>query len=532
VPGEFPTLGYAVADLIQSICAIPDGERAGDPYLLTDEMLRFLLWFYRIDPDTTKDRGTGNWRLPFVYYRGAQLVRPQKWGKGPFSASITCAEAHPEGPVLFDGWDANGEPVGKPWPTPIIQVTAASEDQADNVWGALLPMIQLGALAADITDTGLTRINLPSGGKIEPVSSSALSRLGQRITGAVQDQTESWTRSNRLRGLADTQRRGLAGMGGRFLSTANAWNPAEDSVAQYTAEHEHDGVYHDDVDPGVGSVRNKAERRKMLKKVYGDSWWVDLDRVSVEIEALLHRDPAQAERWFLNRKRASEDAAFSPDHVDLLADTATRPEPGELITIGVDGARFRDALGIVATGVQSGRQWCLGVWERPPNAGPRYEHPDDEVDGVMIEAFETWDPWRVYVDPQYIKHLLERWQGRWGEKRVLPWLTNRPRQMAYAVRNYEDAFGAAVRRREAGNLEPDDLSLDGHPVFAQHLKNARRIPVNVMDDEGRPMHVLGKESQDSKLCVDCSPAAVLSWEARGDAIAAGAQTREPMAAWI
>jgi hypothetical protein len=90
VPGEFPTLGYQVADLIEAKCAIPDGAHAGEPYLLTDEMLRFLLWYYRLDPVTGK----------FVYDRGGQLCRPQKWGKGPFASAIICAEADPEGPVL------------------------------------------------------------------------------------------------------------------------------------------------------------------------------------------------------------------------------------------------------------------------------------------------------------------------------------------------------------------------------------------------------------------------------------------------
>jgi hypothetical protein len=170
----------------------------------------------------------------FTHFRGTQLTRPQKWGKGPFAASWVCGEAHPESPVLFDGWDADGQPVGRPWATPHIQITAVSEDQTDNVFRALLPMIRLGALAADIPDTGLTRINLPSGGIIEPVTAAALSRLGQRVTAVVQDQTESWFRTNGGHKLADNQRRGLAGMGGRFLSTPNAWDPAEDSVAQRT----------------------------------------------------------------------------------------------------------------------------------------------------------------------------------------------------------------------------------------------------------------------------------------------------------
>jgi hypothetical protein len=100
VPGEFPTLGYQVADWIEARCAIPDREFVGQPFLLTDEQLRFVLNFYRLVPETGE----------FFYHRGGQLVRPQKWGKGPIAAALVCAEA--QGPVLFDGWDADGEPNG------------------------------------------------------------------------------------------------------------------------------------------------------------------------------------------------------------------------------------------------------------------------------------------------------------------------------------------------------------------------------------------------------------------------------------
>jgi hypothetical protein len=214
--------------------------------------------------------------------------------------------------------------VGKPVATPLIQVTAVSEDQTDNVYSALLPMIELGALHGDVVDTGLGRINLPGGGKIVPVTASAMSRLGQRITFAVQDQTESWTESNKGRKLADNQRRGLAGMGGRWLSTPNAWDPTEESVAQYTAEHERDGVYHDDVDaarfavdPQQGGAAAGAEDR-VRRLGHGpperqdgrDQPWIDLDRIDAEIRRFFPRDPAQAERWFLNRKNAAEGKAF------------------------------------------------------------------------------------------------------------------------------------------------------------------------------------------------------------------------------
>jgi hypothetical protein len=526
-PGEFPTLGYAVADLIQATCVIPDGDRAGDPYLLTDEQLRFLLWHYRIDPTVKRDKQR-RWLLPFVYFRGSQLVRPQKWGKGPFSAAIVIAECHPEAPVLFDGWDANGEPVGRPWATPWWQITAVSEDQTDNVWRALQPMIELGALRADIPDTGQTRINLPGGGRIEPVTSSARSRLGQRITGSIQDESHSWTHRNGGRTLADNQRRNLGGMGGRWIETTNAWDPTEKSVAQETSEAREPGVYFDDADPGVGSVRNKAERRRMLRRVYGDSaagktseatsaaGWVDLDRIDAEIVALLERDPAQAERFFLNRKHAGESAAFDPTKI-TKARRAIEVPNRSLVVIGVDGARFVDALGMVATVVEgpetgdgpADHQWPLGIWERPDSAPDDYEHPLDEIDGAMIEAFELYDVWRVYVDPQYIEHLLERWQGRWGNKRVLPWLMSRPRQSAWLVRNYTEAWGAG------------DVTHNGDELFVQHLKNARKQKVQVYDDKHRQMHTISKESPDSRLKIDGAAAGGLSWEARGDCIAAG-----------
>lgn len=506
----FPTLGYELADWVEARCAIPDRDQVGEPFILTDEQTRFLLNFYRVNPSTTFDGRRKRWRQPYVYARGAQLCRPQKWGKGPFAGALVCVEA--AGPVVFDGWDANGAPVGRPEPTPIVQVTASSEDQTDNVWQALLPMIALGDFGAEIPETGLLRIYLPGGGYVEPVTSAARSRLGQRVTFLVQDQTESWTRHNGGRALADTQRRNIAGMGGRWLSTCNAWNPAEASVAQHTAEVEAAAgdVYNDDVEPPKSlSIRNKAERRRALRHVYGDAYWVDLDRVDSEIAALLARDPAQAERFFLNRKHAAESAAFKPELIDSRVELYT-PAPGTRITLGIDGARFDDALAVVATEVASGFQWPVGIWERPEDADDDYEHPKDEVDGAVREAFDLFDVWRAYVDPQYIEPLVEGWQGSYGAKRVVEWRTNRPRQIAYAVRNYTDALKA-----------DDGVKLADDELLLRHLKQAHRYPLRVYDDQHRQMHSLAKDRPDSPRKIDAAMAAVLGWEARGDCIASG-----------
>jgi hypothetical protein len=494
---EFWSLGGLVCDWIEDHCVIPDGEFEGSRYELTREMRRCLEDFYEVDPRSGK----------FVHTRGGQLIRPQKWGKGPFSAAVICAEAAgPVRPVCVDGKLVDG----KPWATPHIQVTAVSEDQTDNVWRALLPMIQLSPkLDMEISDSGLTRVNLPSGGLIEPVTASARSRLGQRVTFVVQDETHSWVQSNGGWKLADNQRRNLAGMGGRFLETTNAFDPAEGSVAQRTFEAKAPGTLIDYAHPPAGSIRNRRERRKVLEAVYGDSWWVDLDRIEAEIDALLEHDPAQAERFFLNRLFASEGAAFDITAFRALADTAHRVPKGAWVVIGVDGARFEDALAIVATEVATGFQWALDIIERPEDAGDDYEHDFGRADGALQEAFERFNVWRVYIDPQRIEHLVERWSNRWGAKRIIEWLTYRPRHIAWAIRELEQAIGAGT------------LSHDGNPVFERHIANARRRELTVKDDRERLMHTLSKDSIRSPRKIDAAMAAVLSWKARGDALEAG-----------
>lgn len=301
-PGEFPTLGWLVCDWIEENCVIPDGEHGGQPFMLTEEMQRFLAFHYRLRLGAE----VGQLSTAFAYRRSL-LVRPQKWGKGPLTAAIICAESL--GPVVFDGWDAAGEPVGRPQSTPRIQIAATTDDQTDNVYKHLLPMIQRGPLADVIPDAGVTRTNLPNGGWIDPVTSKATSRLGQPITGAIQDETGIWLKTNGGHNLARTQRRGLAGMSGRSIETTNAWNPAEMSVAQMTWESKAPDIYKDYRQPPAHlSYRNKVERRRIHKHVYGDSWWVDLDAIEAEAAEILETDPADAERFFGNRVVAGSDA--------------------------------------------------------------------------------------------------------------------------------------------------------------------------------------------------------------------------------
>jgi len=307
-----------VPDWIEQHCAIPDGFSAGEMLELVPEQLTFVQNHYAIKPTAR----VGELAQAFVYRR-SQLVRAQKWGKSPLIAAFVCAEG--VGPVVFAGFAAGGEvfrcsdygcgcgwlyeyvpgePMGKPWPTPLIQVTATTEDQTDNTYGALRPMIDRGPLSDVIPRTGEEFIRLPNGGRIDVVTSKATSRLGQRVTFVPQDETGIWTDSNSMTKTARTQRRGLAGMGGRSIETTNAWDPSENSVAQRTYESTAEDIYRDfRLPPANLSFGDKRERRKILRFNYAGAPWAlkNLDGIEAEVNEMMERDPAEAERFFGNR---------------------------------------------------------------------------------------------------------------------------------------------------------------------------------------------------------------------------------------
>ena len=99
--GDFPTLGYQAVDWIENYLTKPD---VADyvPFRLYQEQIDFLAEFYRLDPLTGRR----------IYHRSV-LSRPRGFGKSPLAAAMSAVEGM--GPVRFDGWDADGQPVGKPW---------------------------------------------------------------------------------------------------------------------------------------------------------------------------------------------------------------------------------------------------------------------------------------------------------------------------------------------------------------------------------------------------------------------------------
>ena len=133
-PGDVPTLGYEAIDWMIAMLAAPDRAEY-EPFIPYLEQEDFLLRFYEIDPITGKRK-----------HRRGVLSRSRGWGKSPFLGAMAILEAL--GPVVPDGWDADGQPVGKPWATvrtPLVQVLAVSEKQTQE---------HLGCAARDVGGSG------------------------------------------------------------------------------------------------------------------------------------------------------------------------------------------------------------------------------------------------------------------------------------------------------------------------------------------------------------------------------------------
>jgi hypothetical protein len=515
-----------VPEWIEAHCVIPDGFRKGAPFRLYDYQLLYLGNFYLVRPRVQFDPANPILGPAFVHRRGL-LIGPQKLGKSPHTASHICAEG--VGPVLFAGWAAKGdgyacrdwgcpcgweypyelgEPMGMPWPTPLIQITAVSEEATDNIYDALRPMIEHGPLIDVVPRTGEEFIRLPGGGRIDIVTASAQSRLGQRVTFVPQDEVGIWTPHNKMTKVADTQYRGLAGMGGRASLTSNAWDPSEHSVAQQQYESPSTDIYRQMArPPRTLSYLNRRERHKIHRCVYPrdvlrqHGGHVDLDSIEADAADLVTRDPQQAMRFYGNMTVAGGGRAVDPEQWAAVARPTGPPPDGELIGLGFDGSISDDAT-ILRGCTAEGYSFLIGKWVRPPGqAGHGWRVPRLKVDEVLRDTFARWRVGRMLVDPPKWRTEAEGWAREYGTDRVLFFDTNQDGRMAPAVDRWLTGIVEGAHTHDAEQTTTDH-------VLNAHRRKAR---ANAPEDDKRTLFVLVKGDDGGKI--DAAVADVLAYEA-------------------
>lgn len=531
----WPTLGPYVCDFMEEYLCHGPGDLLGKPVKLNNEQKAWIYRMYEVEPPKlerraakghiiTRKRNPKAGRRRFT--RCALSLRKGS-SKTELAAWIAVAELHPDAPVRCDGFenDKADRPIVRGVVDPYIPMISYSEEQTEELaYGALRRILEECAIGAAF-DIGLERVvRLDGHGKAEAVAGSPNARDGARTTFQHADETHRFLLDHLKRAwtvmLANMAKRPLADPWS--LETTTAPEPGAGSVAEDTMEYARkviDGkatgarffFFHRQADEKLDLTKPQELRRAIIE-ASGPfiAKWTDVGRIAAAFDEP-GADRPYLERVWTNRLVQSSGRAFDIDAWRALKRDFV-PRDGSAITLGFDGSRYDDATALVATHVETGYQWPVGIWERPLDQGEvteQWEVPVEEVDGAVADAFERYHVCRMYCDPPKWESWVSKWAGQFGDKRVVEWWTNRRKPMAYAIRSFIAAISGG------------EMSHNGDAKLDEHIGNAYQAPTNLVDEEDRPLWVLRKERPKSPRKIDGAMGALLSWEARNDAVAAG-----------
>jgi hypothetical protein len=487
-------LAWTAANLLQ-----PDGPDAGASWRYTDEQARFLLWWYAIDENGR-----------FIYRRGV-LRRLKGWGKDPVGATLCAVEL--VGPCRFGGWNAAGDPVAIPHPSPWVITAAVSLDQTKNTMRLFPSLFTDEALHEHRIDIG-KEIIYSGRGMLEAVTSSPRAIEGKRTTFSLKNETHHWLENNDGLAMAEViARNNTKARGGdaRALAISNAHNPGEGSDAELdfeafqamqTGRGQQDFLYDSLEAPDGIDITDAEQVRQGLIAARGDSIWLDLDRHVAEILDPRTRE-GMSRRFYFNQIVAGEDVWLKRADWDRLAGLR-EVEDGTAITLGFDGSDSDDWTAIRAE-TEDGYQFTprfrhgqLMIWDPQQHGGYM---PRGQVNAAVAELHERFKVVRQYNDPPFWQSEIDEWAARHGDKVVVRWATFRTRQMAEALERFRT------------DVLAEKLSHDGCPITSQHVGNAHSDP--------RPQGLLiRKDRPVSRNKIDAVMSSALAHEAALDATAA------------
>ena len=444
-------------------------------------------------------------------------------------AIVALLELHPDAPIRFAGYDDSAEgglAPGRSVMSPFIPLLAPTLEQLkDLAYGAAMEIVK------DIDDAALfdpnkerIMINGEGESKIIPVAASAGRLDGQKPTFQGIDESHRMVEDRHIAAVTTIENN----LKKRFaddpwqLSTTTAGDPSEPSMAlrefQYGMKIAEGKIkdpttffYHRATSDENAKFDTMENRIKALKEASGPeaAKFRDLFSVAKEWDDE-NADHSYLERVWCNRWVQSSTSAFDAKKFRELGDESLKIAPGSTIVLGFDGAISDDSTALVATEIETGIQNLVGIWEKPEGA-TRWQVPVGEVNAVMEDMFEFYDVLKLYADPPYWQESISKWAGRW-EKRVVEWPTRNETHIYYALRAYSEA----INMGEVGH--------DNNQALIDHIAASGKNLLNRYDDEGKQKYRLAKRQRDKKI--DAAMAAVLSWQARLDALSEGAQEEE------
>lgn len=496
------TLGWEVLQWGSQMLAQPDGDNAGDSWIYSAEQAKFILWFYAID------------KYGRFLFRNATLERPKGWGKSPLLAAICCTELL--GPTNFAGWDAEGKPVGKPTPSPLVQIAAISDSQAENTMSLVREMLANGQAMYHFPqlEINLSKIIYPGGKKLEKVTASPRGREGNRATFVVMDETHLWVPAEKGPELFEALSRNLAKMDHRWVATTNAHCPGEGSVAE---ERYHNylkttslgfepTMLFDTREVFVEDIYDEEQAVPALAFVYGDAahpdkGWINIDNIMAEVKETREH---VARRFFFNQHVEGHTTWLTPalwvDCKSPKLENKKKLKKGDVLAVGFKGTQKRGAS-IIGCRLEDSALFELGWWENPNIQGLNWDVPHTEIDARMKKIMSTYNVFKVVAAPPPFDIMVSSWAADY-EDTVEEFYISSKANMSKACEQFE----SAVNNKQLRWISPN---ISRH-VLACHT------------EETPNGYMIRQESKYSQRYIFGAQAAVLALEAAVLSIEEGA----------
>lgn len=504
LPAENRTLGWQVLAWTFEYLRLPDGPDAGDPWVYTDEQMRFILHWFAIDDE-------GRW-----IYRDGMLRRVKGWGKDPVGATLCAVEF--VGPCRFDGWDASGDPVAAPHPASWVLTAAVSQDQTRNTMTLFPSLLSSALIDEESIDIGKEVIYANHGRRrLDAVTSSPRALEGPRSTFTLKNETQHWLSANEGHKMAEVINRNLVkarGGSARSLAISNAHMPGEDSDAEHDWEAwqqieqgrtKAKGFLYDSLEAPPGTdLADEEQLRAGLRAARGDSHWLDETRHVEEIHDT-RNSPSTSRRFYLNQIVAAEDAWIDPFQYDALGpqgdETAEPLEERDEITLGLDPSKSDDHTILTAVRIEDGYTVTLRAWDPAKHGG---EIPRDQLDEAVDAAHAKYRVVAFRSDLHPLESYVDKWAEKYGRSYAVK--ASPKHAIAWDMRALKKETTIEVERLYDEIVE-GAFHHDGHPLVRQHFHNARRRP----DQWGVSV---GKEHRESARKVDGVFSTVLARSAR------------------
>lgn len=488
----------------------------GKPWKYTMEQARFLLWFYSVDLETGA-----------FAFDSAVLQRLKGWGKDPFAATLSTSVL--VGPLEFDHWGKDGQPVGRQVTDAWVQIAAVSLDQTKNtmkIFPGLIPAETRRHFGIQIGKQNVWARG--DAAQVEAVTASPLAIEGGRPKLVIRAETQNWNSSNGGHDMAGAMEGNAAksenGAPARILDICNAYRPGEDSVGQRQREGWDDtqgedaktldyGLMYDSLEAPPEAPLTAEAAAEVVEAVRGDSVWLDA-RGRIKKSILNPNNPASESRrkWY-NQITAAEDSWTEPAEFDPLADPEMVMEPGEEITLFLDCSKSDDATALMGCRLSDGHVFTVQMWQRPPGKrGDGWLAPREEVDAKVTEMHDRYRVVGFFGDPshtlddetmdRYWDPLFTDWDMRYRHQYRV-WASGSAGSKSKHSHSCMFDMSARDNAKQFANavaytleeIKSAAFTHDGDARLRRHVLNSRRYPVQGFVS-------ISKDSRESKNKID------------------------------